>query len=354
MRILIDALAATEFAGGMTLHAREIILTWEEAFPQDEIFALTGPSLTKYLKNRSKVNVINWKNESILQRAPGQILGSYLVARKVKADFVVSLSPIVSPLISSRKSASFQHDWRHLKNPGEFSRINKIYRKLWEISAKTAGINFCISQKAMEETISIAPKSYSVVVENGRDHARRWENDVQPIIEVPYVITFGHHNNKRPELTMEAFASISKQHDFYKLVILGARGSYADDLRKLAEELHIASKVHFPGFVSDSEYQNLIKNSSVLVMASSDEGFGLPAAEAEYFGIPTVVTEDSGMQTIFDDLYVAQPEPTSLSLKLEEAISKTKTIDKSTEVTRQWTWLDAVASIRNFITQKAI
>lgn len=354
MKILIDALAATEFAGGMTLHAREIILSWEESFPQDELFVLTGLSLAKYLKKHSKVKVIEWKNESILQRAPGQIFGSFFLSLKLKTDFTISLSPIVSPLISSKKSASFQHDWRHLKNPTEFSKINKIYRKLWEISAKTAGINFCISQKAMEETISIAPNSYSVVVENGRDHARRWDRNIQPSIDESYIITFGHHNNKRPELTMKAFAAIAEKYDHYKLVILGARGSYADDLRKLAEELHIGSKVYFPGFVSDSEYQNLIMNSSVLVMASSDEGFGLPAAEAEYFGIPTVVTEDSGMQTIFDGLFVAQPESSSLSLKLQEAISKADGTPISAEVDRQWTWLDAVASIRNFITQKAI
>lgn len=350
MKILIDALAATQFAGGMTLHAREIILSWEESFPDDEILVITGPSLAQYLRQHSQVTVFEWKNESIIHRAPSQFFGSYYISRKIKPDFTLSLSPIVSPFINSKKSASFQHDWRHLKNPQEFSRINKLYRKLWELSARHAGINFCISHKALEETKSISPRSYSIVVENGRDHARRWPIKSQKEPKQPYIITFGHHNNKRPELTMEAFSLLDNTSQ--QLVILGARGSYADELHQLADSLGLSSRVHFPGFVDDAEYQALIQNSSVLVMASSDEGFGLPAAEAEYFGIPTVVTEDSGMQTIFDNLLVSPPTAEALALALEEAITLSSQPSPLNEAQKQWTWFDAVTAIRNTIIQK--
>lgn len=348
MKILIDAMGATQFAGGMTLHAREIILSWREEFPQDQLTVVAGPSLADYLSSYPDISVVRWQNESVIWRSPGQLLVTYLTSLRKQADAVISLSPIVSPLVSARKSACFQHDWRHLKNPEEFSLLNKIYRKLWVLSAKTAGINFCISDKAAEETLEVAPSARTIVVENGRDHARRWEHIKPTDQKNPYLITFGHHNNKRPEMTIEALSLLPEEFAHYKLVVLGARGQYAQELQALAQAHGVLDRIIFPGFVEDPAYEELISASSVLVMASSDEGFGLPAAESEYFGIPTVVTSDSGMQTIFDGLFVADPNPSALAQQLEAAIRAGVSQQGAAD---QWSWAKAVRAIRTSLPQ---
>lgn len=346
MKIVIDAFGATEYAGGMTLHALEIIKNWAETYPEDQIHVITGASLKKRLGSIPNVKVAVWPNESILFRAPGQIIGTAALGLLSGADYVISLSPIVSPLVPKSRSGCFQHDWRHLKNPEEFSRLNKVYRLLWALSAKTSGTNFCISTKAVTETLEVAPRAQTLLVENGRDHARRWKKQAASTVSGTYAVTFGHHNNKRPELTIQAFTQATQGSATEKLVVLGARGEYADELKSLAESVGVADRVVFPGFVTDEQYEEILSNASVVVMASSDEGFGLPAAEAEYFGIPTVVTEDSGMQDIFTGLLVAAPTPQELGQAIRKGfdMGRTRHLENNEAL---WTWADAVRTVRS-------
>lgn len=344
MRVVIDALGATRYAGGMTLHAREILSTWAREHPEDEVTVVAGTALIEHLDAAPPMRILRWPNESILSRAPGQLLLSPLLRVVRRADAVLSLSPIVSPLVPRARAYCFQHDWRHVLNPEEFSRLNILYRKLWEVSARHAACNFCISRKAAEETERIVPGAVTEVVENGRDHARRWgADDAQPAAPRT-VVTFGHHNNKRPELVIGALARLP-QRETLRLVVLGARGDYAERLRALAAAEGVAEQVTLPGFVAEEEYHRLVSTASVVVMASSDEGFGLPAAEAEYFGIPVVVTEDSGMQTIFAEAITAQPQAQSLARALGEALDRGRR--EPGHPAR--TWAGVVESVRSAI-----
>ena len=51
------------------------------------------------------------------------------------------------------------------------------------------------------------------------------------------------------------------------------------------------AKVVFHNGVTDQEYANILADRSVLVMASRDEGYGLPVAEALAMGVPAVVSD---------------------------------------------------------------
>ncbi|WP_029088374.1 glycosyltransferase [Brevibacterium album] len=341
MRVLVDALAATEFSGGMRLHAVEFIRAWAEAFPGDELVVAGGRSLRQPLADCSGVRLLSWPNERILTRAPGQVLATPVMRALSRADCCVSLSPIVSPLFRRTPALCFQHDWRHLRRPEEFGAVQKLYRKLWEVSAKHADLNICISDKTEAETREIVPAARTLVVENGRDHARRWQ--VPTIPQAPAdVVTFGHHNNKRPELVIDAMAQLGPAVRDATATILGARGAYGEELRARAASLGLGDRVRLPGFVTDEEYQQLIATASCIVLASSDEGFGLPLAEAEYFGIPGVTAADSGIEEIFRDVIVAEPEGAAMAAAITEALSRPRGRgDESL-----WRWADAAAAVR--------
>lgn len=342
MKLLFDIMGATEHSGGMRLHATELIAAWKETFPDDKIIVLGGKGI-KELYAGSGVKVISWPNESIVGRSLGQLVVSAFQGLVHRVDYVVSLSPIVSPLIPRKKSACFQHDWRHKKNPHEFPSHQRFYRKLWEISAANAGVNLCISKKAADETREYVPRSKVALAENGRDHARRW-GDVAVTGSPPNLVTYGHHNNKRPELVMEAFATLTpEQCRGASLTILGARGEYAEDLRRIAESLGIRSSVVLPGFVTNEQYREYVANAAAIVMASSDEGFGLPAAEAQFFGIPAVVTNDSGMTDIFGSYLIsAEPDAPSLATALTEALDRGRGVPAAD----LHTWADTARQLR--------
>ncbi|MBO0980998.1 glycosyltransferase [Microbacterium sp. SD291] len=298
MRIVFDALGSTELSGGMRLHSTEVIRGWLKSWPDDEVIVI-GPEWAKTeFGDRADVRV--WPNEDPIRRSFGQLVYSAVVASRERADALVSLSPIVSPL-RRRLTACFQHDWRHKLNPHEFPIHQRAYRWLWEVSAKRADFNACISGKAQSETTRFVPSAHTVVIENGRDHARDWPAFERPN-GTPNVVTFGHHNNKRPDLVIGALATLRRRGaDAPTATVLGARGEYAETLRALATELGVADLVAFPGFVDDTTYQQIVSTASIVVMPSSDEGFGLPVAEALYLGIPAIVTSDSGMPEIFGD-----------------------------------------------------
>ncbi|WP_060915965.1 glycosyltransferase [Microbacterium oleivorans] len=346
MRVAFDILGATEKSGGMRLHASEIVRAWSETFPDDALLLIAGTWATSDFAD-ANVDVVVVNNEKVTSRAFGQLLKAPRAAKNFAADVLISLSPIVSPFGEGPKRLCFQHDWRHKKNPQEFPLAQRLYRKLWEVSANRADLNVCISAKAERETRQFAPKSRTFVIENGRDHARRWASHEHAAPDTPHVVTFGHHNNKRPELVIDAWAGVAAEHPEARLTVLGARDAYAAELKSRTQELGISSAVDFPGFVTPQEYERSLSTAAVVVMASTDEGFGLPIAEAEYFGIPAVITSDSGMSEIFGDYpLVADPTPASMGRALATALSAQRAGSGARAL---WSWDDVVREMRSQI-----
>lgn len=320
MRVVFDVLGSTEHSGGMRLHSTQLINAWLRLWPEDDV-TIVGPDWTS-AEFGSRASIRIWDNESALRRAWGQLFESRRTAIEFHAEALVSLSPIVSPFYRGT-SVCFQHDWRHKRNPREFPLVQRFYRQLWEVSARHATINACISRKALEETSALIPSARSVLVENGWDHAREWSIPMDRT-NGSHVVAFGHHNNKRPELAIEALAFLrNEQGSDVSLVVLGARGQYAEELCAVAREFGVDDAVEIPGFVSEEVYQTTMATAAAVVMPSTDEGFGLPIAEALYLGIPAVVTDDSGMPEIFgDSISSAAPNARSLAVTLSEALSR--------------------------------
>ena len=346
MRLIFDALGSTERSGGMRLHSTELIGAWLRLFPEDDV-TVVGGSWTKAEFGPRGATVVKRSNESVVGRATGQLLFSPFLRVKTKADYVVSLSPIVSPLVPRRRAVCFQHDWRHKKNPHEFPTSQRWYRYLWQVSAAHASMNVCISQKAADETVEYVPRARTVVVANGYDHARDW-----PAAEREpghnYIVTFGHHNNKRPELLIDALSLV--RDPALELVVLGATGVYREELRARSEQRGVANRVQFPGFVDDAEYQRWVSGARIVALVSSDEGFGLPVAEAQYLGIPAVVTDDSGMDAIFGEYpLVSAVDPASLATTIETALTR----PFGERDTSAHSWDDAARMLRKLLTSEA-
>lgn len=343
MKVIFDALGSTERSGGMRLHSTEVVKSWLENFPDDHVTVIGGAWAKDEFEPRG-AEVIVLQNESVVGRATGQLFVAPWVRLRKRADAVVSLSPIVSPLVPRSRAFCFQHDWRHKKNPHEFPRVQRWYRYLWQLSAKHAATNVCISEKAEAETVDYVPGARTAVIENGYDHARSWPASPESAVSGRYIVTFGHHNNKRPELLIEALGLVEDEST--GLVILGASGEYRESLVSLARAHGVVDRVHLPGFVDDAQYQSFVSHAGVVALVSSDEGFGLPIAEALYLGIPAVVTSDSGMDTIFGDYpWIADPNAESISAALSAALaSPVRPAPSSTH-----SWDDTARALRDLL-----
>lgn len=356
MKIVVDLLGAPARSGGMRSYAQELIHAWVGEYSEDRLILVGGSWIAQEFEFYPSIKTVCVSGETTLTRVLSQFFRSPWVYFSNRADVLLSVSPVVSPLVPRSRRACVVHDWRHLKNAKEFGRIQRLYRRIWQTSVNRAGFVVAISGKTAQETLSYAPEANVCVVENGRDHSRRWQT-VRRNQGHATILTFGHHSNKRPELVIAALGLLrDKVPEQTQLVVLGANAAYAEALREVARLNHVDEQCRFPGFVSDIEYQRLIQSSSVVVLASSDEGFGLPVAEAQYFGIPVVGTADSGLSIIHGlGLIVADPSAESLAGKIFEGLDLG--INRSGGREPMNTWADTARGIRALaraVTQRVV
>lgn len=329
----------------MNLYARELIRGWVHEFPDDEVAVVGGDWLLGF-KDSLGIETHIIRSESTLTRIRTQLSYTGVLARRLKADALLSLSPVSSPFFPSKSRAVVVHDWRHKRRPKEFPRTQRTYRQMWPLSIRFAGVSIAISEKTAEETRRYAKPKRLVVVENGGDHPASWtrvERDPGP----PFVLTYGHLVNKRPEAVIAAIQVLKRRGRAPRLKVLGASGAYRTELEHVARDLDVHDLVDFPGFVDDRTYQELVQTASAIVLNSSDEGFGLPVVEAAYFSVPAIVALDSGLPEIHGDRVIAvSPDAESIATALAHASDSSQVRAAAPYAT----WAECATRIRTALT----
>jgi glycosyltransferase involved in cell wall biosynthesis len=287
----------------MQLYARELLIGWLESFPSDNVIVF-GPQWLRQDIVAAGGNIfryVTWPNKLFFLRIIGQLVVVPILFLVNRDTRLLALNAVASPIVPRRRVTVVNHDWRHLRNPEEFSRAQRIYRRLWSSTCRRAHTVIAVSSKTLRESQSILGRSDVHLVPHGDTHSSRWKLADQPRqTKGLNVVTFGHQSNKRPWLVVEAFLAALDQHPQLhgaRLTVLGL------DPSQLSEDhadlfLGHRDKLELPGFVENTEYQRYISGANLVVLASSDEGFGFPAVEARYFGIPCLVADDGGLSEI--------------------------------------------------------
>jgi len=161
------------------------------------------------------------------------------------------------------------------------------------------------------------------------------------------IVTFGHHTNKHPELILAGYAllgdEVSKMHP---LVIFGAQGTQAEQLRAAALEHGLADRVMLPGFVDDATFQATFIGASVVALATTDEGFGLPLSQALALGIPAMASTASGASETFGGAVdTFHDDPRAVAATLFRALSAPRPV----EPPDVRTWAEAARDTRALV-----
>ena len=145
---------------------------------------------------------------------------------------------------------------------------------------------------------------------------------------VIYVGGFSPHKNL--EVLVETFAKLSSRPDFadIRLVMVGEYEkevfhSYFGTIKKQVETAGLTERVIFTGYLPDDELVTLLNLSTVLVLPSLLEGFGLPAIEAAACGCPVVATKASPLPSLLGDgaLYIDPTDQRGLEIVLERVLT---------------------------------
>lgn len=121
---------------------------------------------------------------------------------------------------------------------------------------------------------------------------KSFSNDCKKIVTVSY-----HTANKNIDLLIRAFSKVVIEYPDYDLVIAG-EGPETNSLKQLVKTLQLESKVKFPGFLNKNGVKELMANSSLFVLPSEFETFGLVLVEAMAMGKPVVATKCGGPEDI--------------------------------------------------------
>lgn len=100
---------------------------------------------------------------------------------------------------------------------------------------------------------------------------------------------------------LKLFKKVSTKHPDWKLNIIGD-GMEKNKLLQLADELKLGDKVVFHGYQNKDYINEILLDSSIYVMTSHTESFGLVLIEAMSFGIPCLsYTSAQGANEIIDN-----------------------------------------------------
>lgn len=105
---------------------------------------------------------------------------------------------------------------------------------------------------------------------------------------------------KRVDLLVRAFAMIAAPD--VALTIAGNDMGAANGVRRLVQDLHLDTRVTWPGLIRGDARFALLAAADVLVYPSEHEVFGLVPLEALLAGTPVIVADDSGCGDIIREI----------------------------------------------------
>ena len=234
----------------------------------------------------------------LITASPYLRLGLDLPARSVTQRLDVLHMTYAAPVWSSAPIVLTVHDICYATHPEWFSeRDLRVLNTVVPRSIKKAAHVITVSESArveIIETYRLAPEKISAVP-NGpgggatpisSEDARTELTALGVIPARPYLLAVGNlQPRKNLERLIQAFQVLFRDrgHDV-DLVIVGPKRFHADLILDAAQSL--ADRVHFTGYVTDTQLAACYRCCTTFVFPSLYEGFGLPALEAMAQGAP--------------------------------------------------------------------
>jgi glycosyltransferase involved in cell wall biosynthesis len=213
----------------------------------------------------------------------------------------------VSPLIANCPTIITVHDLSFLLYPKGFRRWNRGYLRLFtRLSVTKARRVIAVSQTTRDDLLrlyGLSPEKVDVI-HNGVDPAfRRLPVDQVALFRVRrglperFVLFVGTLEPRKNVVRLiEAYAHLPPSCP--PLMLVGGKGWLYDEVLSKVEELALADKIHFVGYVAAEELPLWYNAAEIFVYPSLYEGFGLPPLEAMACGTPVITSTASSLPEV--------------------------------------------------------
>lgn len=192
------------------------------------------------------------------------------------------------------------HDLQHVYCPGNFSALQRIYRKLvYGVSFIKCSCAVAISEYAADTMHECYPR-----ILNGKVH--RIYNPVRFCdeyekaegIDFPYILSVNALRKSKNLVTLlKAYRKIAGRVE-HKLVLAGMEADGGKALEDYIKRNRLEEKVVMTGYVSGAQLAWLYENAALFVTPSLYEGFGMTPVEAMGHGCPVVSSKETSLYEV--------------------------------------------------------
>ena len=246
-------------------------------------------------------------------------LKKYKIDLYLSPDGMMPLHPKV-PTLTVIHDLNFEHADGNLK--ASHQRYMRYYFPRFATNATRIATVSEYSQKDIAETYSIPLEKIDVVYDGAHNNYRPHTDEEKTAIRSrytdgkPYII-FISTILKRKNLAnlLKAFDKMKEDWNELRLVVVGSRVWWQDELADAYDNMRHQSDVIMPGHVEPADLSALLSASEMLVYPSYFEGFGIPILEAMYAETAIVASKTTSMPEVGGDavLYIDPHNPEDIA-----------------------------------------
>jgi glycosyltransferase involved in cell wall biosynthesis len=248
------------------------------------------------------------------------------VAMAERLDLLHGLA-FVSPRAGGCPTIVTIHDLSFALFPGFFRGANAAYLRLFtRISCRRAARIIAVSEHTRADVVRLygVPGRRVEAIPQGVD-ARFFPRSASEIAEFKrahalpdHFILFVGTLEPRKNLVklIEAFSNLTHLHcaqaqvspiSNLKLVLVGGKGWYYEEVFAAIERLNLSDRVIWPGYVPADDLPLWYNSADVFAFPSRYEGFGMPLLEAMACGTPVVTSTASSLPEVAGDAALTTP-----------------------------------------------
>ena len=190
---------------------------------------------------------------------------------------------------------------------GRSQKLKYLYNKfIGNNIISNANGHIAISENEIDQFESYGVGTEKItVIPNGIDPEDFKSSDADSFLrkfglkDSPFVLFMGRLNAiKGPDLLLYAFRNLDEAFSDYHLVFAGPDGGMLDELRKKSEEMKIANRVHFTGYLGEEEKSSAYRAANLLAIPSRREAMSIVVLEAGIIGTPVLLTNRCGFDEV--------------------------------------------------------
>ncbi len=271
-------------------------------------------NLQVYEKAGCRVESCRWFHYALYKLVWIFVPIPYRIFFKSDADITHFFNYIAPPGVRG-KCVAVVHDMAYQSCPQTVNKKTLYWLKI-SLKRSCRHVDHIITDSNFSKSeiikyLHIQPKRITVIpaaVDHSVYHADYTQEQIKKVlnklnIDREYFLYLGTIEPRKNLIKLiSAYAKLCRKVDNVpRLVLAGGKGWLCEEIYKMAEDLSLADKVIFTGYIDQEDSPVLMCGAKAFVFPSLYEGFGMPPLEAMACGTPVIVSNTTSLPEVVGD-----------------------------------------------------